>query len=124
MQKIHNEYHILSDQVIRLCIFSTKYPQIDILFPHSVYKEVMNLSWCYECEKELAYTMDFSLEIPKRLGLKSPRVYLWKYIPYVMMGGIAATWQRKNKNDYTNGKIIFTDGTSHDMYIPDAMCLR
>ena len=120
MQKIHNEYHILNDQVINLRIYSTKYPEVSILFPHHVYKEVMAHSWCYECEKELAYTMDFTLELPSKLGLKSPRVYLWKYIPFVLYGMIATTWQRKNKNNYTNGKVLFTGGTALDVYIPTA----
>jgi hypothetical protein len=68
-------------------------------------------SWCYEQAKGNIYAMDFSMELPDLLGIKSPRVYLWKYVVYIHTGRVAKAWKRDNINDYRfkQGQVQYID---------------
>jgi hypothetical protein len=68
-------------------------------------------SWCYEQAKGNVYTMDFSMELSKLLGIASPRIYLWKYIVYLHTHKIAKAWRRTNVLDYrfNHGSVQYID---------------
>jgi hypothetical protein len=77
--------------------------QLEILFNTDRYDDIKKYRWCFEASKGLVYCMDLTMELPKRMGYKTPRVYLRDYL--VFLEGLwkdnkpTVIWKR---NDLTN----------------------
>lgn len=73
--------------------------------------QLKHLSWCYEQAKGNVYTMDPTMELPDLLQVKSPRIYLWKYVVYIHTGRVAKMWKRANILDhrFNHGSVAYLD---------------
>ena len=72
----------------------------DVIVPTEYVEKLRPYSWCYEQGKGQVYATDFTMELPKLLGVTCPRIYLWKYIILLHTGKIAKSWKRKDLTDY------------------------
>lgn len=68
-------------------------------------------SWSYEQAKGNVYTTDTTMEVPRLLGVKSPRVYLWKYVIYLRTGKVAKAWKRAStlNHSFTQGEVVLAN---------------
>jgi hypothetical protein len=112
MSLILNEWIPSSDPETTILRMTGVYVQ-DVLVQTSSVAHLKHLSWCYEQSKGQTYATDFTMDIPTLLGVKSPRVYLWKYVVYINTGRIAKGWKRLNLNDYrySHGAVIWQEAT-------------
>ena len=62
--------------------------------------QLSKLNWCLDTTKGEIYAHDSSMEIPKKLGVSSPRVYLWKYVTFLSTGNVVKAWRGRNQYDY------------------------
>lgn len=83
----------------------------DVLIQTSAVDQLKHLSWCYEQSKGQTYASDFTMDVPTLLGVRSPRVYLWKYVVYINTGRVAKGWKRENLNDYryNQGNVVWQE---------------
>lgn len=79
--------------------------------------QLSKLNWCLDTTKGEIYASDSSMEIPKLLGISCPRVYLWKYIIYLVTGKIVKAWRGRLPQDYR----FRVDGRLHGMCIVEAV---
>lgn len=112
MSLIINEWVPTTDPSTTILRMSGVYVK-DALLDTAVVHHLKPLSWCYEQGKGQTYATDFTMEIPTLLGVKSPRVYLWKYIVYINTGRIAKGWKRVDLSDYryNQGAVIWQELT-------------
>lgn len=78
--------------------------QIEIVFNAEHLKPMQKYRWCFEQSKALVYTMDLTMELPKALGYKTPRVYLRDYIVYLqglwVNNKSSVIWTRESAHEY------------------------
>jgi len=86
---------------------------ISVLVDTALVPQLSKLNWCLDTTKGEVYATDTTMEIPKLLGVSSPRVYLWKYIAYLATGRSIKAWRGRRAQDYR----VKIDGLIHGMYI-------
>lgn len=84
---------------------------VDVVVSPDDVKSLSMYSWCYEQIKGNVYMTDRVGELSKLLRISSPRVYLWKLIPYLRTGSIVTAWKRDNPLDYRwpQGVLVKTE---------------
>lgn len=102
MQVVINEY--LRQDARTTLLRITGVTIVDVLTDTALVEELRPLSWCYDQNKRDVYATDATMTIPEKLGVASPRVFLWKYVLFVNNGIIAKAWRGRSRNDYRVGQ--------------------
>lgn len=111
MQRVTNDWNILPDRT-DLVIQSAKTGQI-IASLYGINNDTINklrhLRWCYESSKGHIYATDLSAEVPKLLNCGTHKVYLWKYLAYLLTGKVTTAWIRNDLLVFKVGDGILVD---------------
>jgi hypothetical protein len=108
MQKVNNTYEIVDADETKLTIYSKKTGEHVVKVPTWAVVHLQKYSWCFEDSKQQVYTMNMSGEVAKAIfNYSTPRIYLWKFIGWIMFGCVDVIWERKDKLSYlpSNGKL-------------------
>jgi hypothetical protein len=116
MQRVVNEWKYVPDRT-DLIIQSFKTGEVVISFYGIKPDYIMalrHLRWCFESSKGHAYATDLTAEIPKLLNCGTHKVYLWKYLSYLITGKVTSAWVRINLSEFRfgEGSILDSSGSS------------
>ncbi len=107
MQVVHNNFEAVSEAESVLTIQSGAYDPIQVRVPTKYVPQLEKHHWCFEASKGQVYTMDFTMELSKIFGFKTPRVYMWRYICYLVSGDPKLRLPHKDLNSYiVDGSIL------------------
>ncbi len=73
---------------------------LELEFDTCYYDDLKKFNWCYEASKGQAYAMDLTMDVPTKMGYKTPRIYLRDYILHLAGYPKGTIWHRKNLANY------------------------
>lgn len=114
MNHVHVEYERNDEHTTTMKLTSGY--GVNVLVDTDLVPKLIDLKWCYDTAKGEVYATDMSMEIPKTLGVTSPRVYLWKYIAFLRTGKVVKAWKDRKFNDYRST----IDAVRHGHYVIEA----
>lgn len=115
MQIVRNFYTELPDCYTRLIIQSSKVGEHLCNVDTEFVPQLKQFTWCYEKSKNQIYCMDMQMGTAGRIfKYATPRIYLWKYIAYLVTNCTKAEWNRGDVNEYRKEHgIIFVPPACH-----------